>query len=457
MARSWVENTMSTSTTPPPDTPQGLLVRSYQDTDQAAVARLYDAGLLAGQIAPNDSGADLDYIHEAYFEDPRHHLWIAEHEGQILGMIGVASDEEHTAEIRRLRVDSAYQSSGIAAVLLETAIAHCKHHGYLKIRLDTRFEKDAAVAAVDLDLRATSSRFPAHPHPPGPRQADAGVLPRRMDNISRLQFDAMTQGAKDFGRKGLPHGLTQGHDFPSKATCPRQPLALCASIRPQCQTAQCAGFQVRSKKPLTPTWRSTRSCRAPRSAGSPAPRSPQARKAKTLGLATPQDALARLPDYLCALHHRGVHYKAIHLDQIVVQADGSFVLLDIQSTRFYARPLSLRHRLDNFFNTMRYPEDLAALSRYGLARFFSRYLQGCRLSEKHQAKLIRKLRNTRRFPELRRPWPGRDLLRRRLARRPGSRALRGTSGRAPGRRRRPRGSRPGSASPGSRAARPRTG
>ncbi|MFI4862287.1 MAG: GNAT family N-acetyltransferase [Phycisphaerales bacterium JB063] len=136
---------MSNQPTPPADTPEGLCVRSYAQQDQSAVARLYDAGLLAGQIAPNDSGADLDYIQEAYFDDPRHHFWVAEHESEILGMIGVASDEEHTAEIRRLRVDSKYQGTGIAAVLLETAIAHCKHHSYLKIRLDTRFEKDAAV------------------------------------------------------------------------------------------------------------------------------------------------------------------------------------------------------------------------------------------------------------------------------------------------------------------------
>ena len=133
------------SMTPPADTPDGLCVRSYLEPDQPAVAKLYDAGLLAGQIAPNDSGADLDYIQQAYFDDERHHFWVAEHEGTILGMIGVASDEEHTAEIRRLRVEGEYQGTGIAAILLETAIAHCKHHGYLKIRLDTRFEKDAAV------------------------------------------------------------------------------------------------------------------------------------------------------------------------------------------------------------------------------------------------------------------------------------------------------------------------
>lgn len=127
----------------------GLSVRSYEESDHDQVAALYNEGLLAGQIAPNDSGADLDYIREAYFDNERHHFWVAEHEGRCVGMIGVASDEDHTAEIRRLRVDKDLQGTAIAGHLLETAIAHCKHHGYLKIRLDTRFEKDEAVGLFD--------------------------------------------------------------------------------------------------------------------------------------------------------------------------------------------------------------------------------------------------------------------------------------------------------------------
>ena len=136
-------------TNPTAQPPTGLTVRTYEDADQKAVTQLYDQGLLAGQIAPNDSGADLDYLQEAYFDNDRHHFWVAQTDQGVLGMIGVASDEEHTAEIRRLRVDKDFQGTGIAAILLETAINHCKHHGYLKIRLDTRFEKDAAVDLFD--------------------------------------------------------------------------------------------------------------------------------------------------------------------------------------------------------------------------------------------------------------------------------------------------------------------
>ncbi len=128
---------------------QNLAVRTFESRDQQAVSHLYDQGLLAGQIAPNDSGADIDNMREAYFDSDRHHFWVAELDAKVIAMIGVASDEPHTAEIRRLRVDPNYQQSAIAAKLLEIAIAHCKHHGYLKVRLDTRFERDAAVGLFD--------------------------------------------------------------------------------------------------------------------------------------------------------------------------------------------------------------------------------------------------------------------------------------------------------------------
>jgi N-acetylglutamate synthase-like GNAT family acetyltransferase len=128
---------------------EGLVVRSYEPADHHSVAHLYSHGLLAGQIAPNDTGADIENVEAAYFDQDCHHFWVAEVEGQVVGMIGVASDEPHTAEIRRLRVAEPYQETEIPGTLLETAINHCKHHDYLKVRLDTRFERDAALSLFD--------------------------------------------------------------------------------------------------------------------------------------------------------------------------------------------------------------------------------------------------------------------------------------------------------------------
>ncbi|MBB6431686.1 GNAT family N-acetyltransferase [Algisphaera agarilytica] len=126
-----------------------LNVRTFVADDQSEVLRLYNDGLLAGQIAPNDTGADLDHVAEAYFDEPRHHFWVAQVAEQIVGMIGVGSDEEHTAEVRRLRVDPAHQDGPVAEQLLESALNHCKNNGYLKIRLDTRYEKTAALGHFD--------------------------------------------------------------------------------------------------------------------------------------------------------------------------------------------------------------------------------------------------------------------------------------------------------------------
>ena len=126
-----------------------LIVRSYSPTDQNVVSRLYTEGLLAGQIAPNDTGADIENIQDAYFNEDANHFWVAELDQQVLGMIGVAREEEHTAEIRRLRVEPKWQKSSIAARLIETALEHCHHHGYLKVVFDTRFDPDAALGLFD--------------------------------------------------------------------------------------------------------------------------------------------------------------------------------------------------------------------------------------------------------------------------------------------------------------------
>jgi len=125
------------------------MVRTFDPKDQHAVLQLYHEGLLMGQIAPNDTGADVDNIHEAYFHDDAAHFWVAELHEQVVGMIGVARDEGHVAEIRRLRVRPEWQNTHIASTLIETALQHCKHHEYLKVVFDTGFDGETAVDMFD--------------------------------------------------------------------------------------------------------------------------------------------------------------------------------------------------------------------------------------------------------------------------------------------------------------------
>ncbi|MEM9754254.1 MAG: GNAT family N-acetyltransferase [Planctomycetota bacterium] len=148
--------------TPPKSEPSDggrFIYRGFEPQDQQAVLRLYEIGMLAGEIAPNDTGADVDHIAAAYLEDERHHFWVALDENQVVGMIGVASDDHDTAEIRRLRVRPDLQHTGIAAELLQLALNHCRKHGYLKVRLDTRFERCEALETFErVGFRHTRDR-----------------------------------------------------------------------------------------------------------------------------------------------------------------------------------------------------------------------------------------------------------------------------------------------------------
>ncbi len=127
-----------------------LKVRTYHVQDQPTVLHLYDHGLLAGQIAPNDTGADVDNVQEAYLSEEGNHFWVAELDGHVVGMIGVAKEDHHLAEVRRLRVAPEHQHLPIASALLDMALAHCKRHGFLKIVLDTRLNTQSdAIKLLD--------------------------------------------------------------------------------------------------------------------------------------------------------------------------------------------------------------------------------------------------------------------------------------------------------------------
>ena len=112
-------------------------VRPYRPKDRGEVLRLYDHGLLVGQISPYDNAADLQHIERYYFGLPHNYFWVTELQGEVVGMVGVAEKQGTVAKIRRLRVDSALQSTTLPCWLVETAVNHCREHGYLKVVMNT--------------------------------------------------------------------------------------------------------------------------------------------------------------------------------------------------------------------------------------------------------------------------------------------------------------------------------
>ena len=128
-----------------PSSAPPFTVRSFCEADLPTCRKLYVEGLLAGKLAENDTGFDIDDIRSAYMR-PGSHFWVAcSHEGEIIGMIGVQHHGDGVGEIRRLRVSQKHRRRGIGSALVEAAVRFCHDHEYLKVTLDTFMDREPAV------------------------------------------------------------------------------------------------------------------------------------------------------------------------------------------------------------------------------------------------------------------------------------------------------------------------
>jgi hypothetical protein len=89
--------------------------------------------------------------------------------------------------------------------------------------------------------------------------------------------------------------------------------------------------------------------------------------------------------YLADLHERRVYFRAVHFGNVLVLPDGGFGLIDVSEARFRRGPIPPRLRARNFKHMLRYPEDVAALTGYGLARFVRTYLERAALADRDRA------------------------------------------------------------------------
>ena len=124
-----------------------VAVRLADDHDGSALRELFKESVIEGLIGDNDTGADIDNLREGYFDGTgQSGFWVAMFNDLVIGMIGVQKMAENSAEVRRLRVRTAYRRKGIGTLLMERALAFCQHQGYLKVVLDVRIERGPAIA-----------------------------------------------------------------------------------------------------------------------------------------------------------------------------------------------------------------------------------------------------------------------------------------------------------------------
>ncbi|MBI4357870.1 MAG: GNAT family N-acetyltransferase [Candidatus Omnitrophica bacterium] len=72
-------------------------------------------------------------------------FFVAQEDGRIVGTIGVKQEDERTALMRRLFVDSTYRRKGIGGQLIERAVEFCREVGYDELTFKTTSTMDHAV------------------------------------------------------------------------------------------------------------------------------------------------------------------------------------------------------------------------------------------------------------------------------------------------------------------------
>ena len=102
-----------------------MVIRLATDGDITILRELFENSRLEGETRENDTGADLDFLKEGYFECKDSGFWVAQYEEWIVGMIGVQRVSDNSAEIRRLRVRDSYRRKGIGKKLMLHAIEFC--------------------------------------------------------------------------------------------------------------------------------------------------------------------------------------------------------------------------------------------------------------------------------------------------------------------------------------------
>jgi ribosomal protein S18 acetylase RimI-like enzyme len=137
------------------DSPKGVdldlvEIRLARPEDHASVREIFRKGCEDGQVRNNDTGADIDNLHEGYFSDDGDSgFWVASIRDDVIGMIGVQKTSDNKAEIRRLRVCERYRRMGLGTRLMAQAMQFCKSKGYLKVVLDVQIDRGPAIALFE--------------------------------------------------------------------------------------------------------------------------------------------------------------------------------------------------------------------------------------------------------------------------------------------------------------------
>ena len=109
-------------------------IRVLRKGDEGAVRTLI-LGILNREFSVDQKAyplTDLEAI-QSHYRGPRDTFLIAEVDHRIVGTVAVKEDDEKTALLRRIFVDSAHRGKGLGSRLVEQALAFCRKKGYRQV------------------------------------------------------------------------------------------------------------------------------------------------------------------------------------------------------------------------------------------------------------------------------------------------------------------------------------
>ncbi len=103
------------------------------------------------------------------------------------------------------------------------------------------------------------------------------------------------------------------------------------------------------------------------------------------------EVCAKLGKFIAKLHDDGVHFRSLHLGNIVVMPSGDFGLIDISDMSIYPWGLLTNTRIRNFSHVWRYPKDIRMLGIEKWLIVENAYFDYCQLSSSSVQKIKREL------------------------------------------------------------------
>jgi len=104
-----------------------------------------------------------------------------------------------------------------------------------------------------------------------------------------------------------------------------------------------------------------------------------------------QEMALALGAFIARLHQSGIHFRSLHMGNILVMPDGQYGLIDISDMSIYPWPLFCNTRVRNFRHLCRYPDDMSHLGKLSWESLQEGYFSANQLGAACESKIRRAL------------------------------------------------------------------